>query len=354
MPPRLPFEPEAYSLPPALVGFMTAWFFYLGACVGSFMNVVIYRVPLGMSVVSPRSRCPRCGHAIRGFDNLPVLSWLILRGRCRDCSLPIPVRYPLVEFLVGLLFMLMAIEVIQPNGPWWLLNIASRDFLTVPWPKLIAAFAYYQLGLCTLICAAYIAWDGERAPLPLFVPAILAGLAFPAYWNEIRPLATSAPDWQTTIVQGLLQGALGALVGAVLGWTYDQIRNLRNARGEPRGRMLLPALTLGLMLGWQVAAIAVIVASVLAKYWLVLWRKRWPATCAAPVASLCLVAIGLVLAGRVVFEIWPRFVARDGWGWLVTGLLLLVLSSYAARRWGAQPEPLDASEDVTSHDFIYP
>lgn len=75
-----------------------------GLVVGSFLNVVIYRLPRGESLVSPRSHCPGCAQPIRDRDNVPVLSWLLLRGRCRDCSTPIPRRYPLVEALTGALY----------------------------------------------------------------------------------------------------------------------------------------------------------------------------------------------------------------------------------------------------------
>jgi leader peptidase (prepilin peptidase)/N-methyltransferase len=74
-----------------------------GALIGSFLNVVGHRLPLGESVVHPASRCPRCRTPIKPYDNIPVLSWLILRGRCRACALPIPVRYPLVELVTALL-----------------------------------------------------------------------------------------------------------------------------------------------------------------------------------------------------------------------------------------------------------
>ena len=76
----------------------------LGLAVGSFLNVVIYRVPMNESVVSPRSACPSCGAPIRERDNIPVVSWLVLRGRCRDCHAPISARYPLVELACGALF----------------------------------------------------------------------------------------------------------------------------------------------------------------------------------------------------------------------------------------------------------
>lgn len=80
----------------------------LGAVVGSFLNVVIHRLPRGESIVSPGSQCPQCGHAIRPWHNVPVLAWLWLRGRCRDCRTRIPVRYPLVEAVTAVLFALIA------------------------------------------------------------------------------------------------------------------------------------------------------------------------------------------------------------------------------------------------------
>ena len=82
--------------------------FLLGLVIGSFLNVVIYRVPLRRSLSHPGSHCPHCGHPIRLYDNIPVVSWVILRGRCRDCADPIGPRYPLVEALTGVLFALAA------------------------------------------------------------------------------------------------------------------------------------------------------------------------------------------------------------------------------------------------------
>lgn len=80
----------------------------LGLLIGSFLNVCIVRWPAMESVVSPRSRCPQCGTLIGWYDNIPVISWLLLRGRCRRCALPIPLRYPLVELAVGVLWVVAA------------------------------------------------------------------------------------------------------------------------------------------------------------------------------------------------------------------------------------------------------
>src|SRR6059058_4179367 len=82
-----------------------AEFFVFGLVFGSFLNVCIYRLPRGLSVVRPRSACPHCEHPVRFYDNLPVLGWMLLRGRCRDCKGPISPRYLAVELLTALLFL---------------------------------------------------------------------------------------------------------------------------------------------------------------------------------------------------------------------------------------------------------
>src|SRR4029079_17908057 len=89
--------------------FMYAWLFCVGACVGSFLNVVVYRLPRGKNLAHPGSLCPRCGHSIRLHDNIPILSWLLLRARCRDCQAPIPIHYWLVELTVATIFLAVAL-----------------------------------------------------------------------------------------------------------------------------------------------------------------------------------------------------------------------------------------------------
>ena len=92
------------TVPPGTVSLIAGIF---GLAIGSFLNVVIHRVPLGESIVLPPSHCPGCGHHIRSFDNIPLLSYLFLRGRCRYCEGPIGLRYPGIEFLTGVLFFLI-------------------------------------------------------------------------------------------------------------------------------------------------------------------------------------------------------------------------------------------------------
>ena len=89
-----------------------------GLLIGSFLNVVVYRVPAKRSIVSPPSACPHCGAPIRWADNIPVVSWIVLRGKCRDCGAPISVRYPLVELGTGVFFAGVAL--------WFLLTQLPR------------------------------------------------------------------------------------------------------------------------------------------------------------------------------------------------------------------------------------
>src|SRR5881397_832756 len=84
--------------------FYIVFLFAVGACVGSFLNVVIWRLPRGQSIVSPPSHCPKCDRKLNWFDNIPIVAWIALRGRCRFCGEPISPRYPIVEAITALLF----------------------------------------------------------------------------------------------------------------------------------------------------------------------------------------------------------------------------------------------------------
>jgi leader peptidase (prepilin peptidase) / N-methyltransferase len=147
-------DPDALD---ALRPLFIAWSALVGAVVGSFLNVVIARVPAGLSVVHPRSRCPRCLAPIAWYDNLPVLSWLLLRARCRRCALPISIRYPLVELLVAVLAGLAA----------W------RHGLEGPGP----AGALVELTFAGLLVAlAFIDLDTWLLPWALTLPLAALGL----------------------------------------------------------------------------------------------------------------------------------------------------------------------------------
>ena len=126
----------------------------LGLIIGSFLNVVAYRVPKKESLIRPGSHCPSCGHAVRWHDNVPVLGWLALRGRCRDCQAAIPVRYPVVEGLTGLLFLAAA--------------------LVIGWaPRLLLAWAFFAV----LVAVSLIDLDYFIIPDKIVLPSAAVGLA---------------------------------------------------------------------------------------------------------------------------------------------------------------------------------
>jgi leader peptidase (prepilin peptidase)/N-methyltransferase len=120
--------------------------FMLGAAVGSFLNVVVYRLPAGLSLIYPPSRCPKCETRLKPYDNVPVFGWLWLRGRCRSCRLPIAARYPVVEWATGCLFLAVFIAfglTWQTLGYWifvcWLLALALIDLDTMTLPNGLTA-----------------------------------------------------------------------------------------------------------------------------------------------------------------------------------------------------------------------
>lgn len=149
----------------------------LGLLIGSFLNVVVHRVPLGQSVVRPASSCPGCGGVIRRRDNVPVLSWLLLRGRCRDCRTAISIRYPLVEMLTGLLFAAIALLV----GSTWALP------------------AYLYLA-AVAVALAMIDLDVRRLPDVIVLPSYGVALALLA-------LASAGTDDWGALLRALIGGA---------------------------------------------------------------------------------------------------------------------------------------------------
>lgn len=153
----------------------------VGLVVGSFLNVVVWRVPRGESVVSPPSACPSCGHRIRARDNLPVLGWSLLRGRCRDCRAPISVRYPLVEAGTAAVLVLVVLRF----GVTW----------AVP------AFAY--LGAIA-VALALIDLDVHRLPDAIVLPSYGVGAA-------LLTLASANPGGEPAW-GALLRAAIGAAV----------------------------------------------------------------------------------------------------------------------------------------------
>lgn len=186
----------------------------LGLLIGSFLNVVIWRVPRGESVVSPPSACPGCGTAIRPRDNVPVLGWVLLRGRCRDCSEPISVRYPLVEAATGVLFAVMALRFdLDPVLPAYLYlaaigtALALIDIDVKRLPDAIVLPSYVVAGVLLGVGAATGSDSGD------LVRALFGGAAMYGFYFALAfayPAGMGFGDVK-------LAGILGAYT-AWLGW----------------------------------------------------------------------------------------------------------------------------------------
>ncbi len=176
-----------------------------GLIIGSFLNVVAYRVPRKESLIRPGSRCPRCGHAVRWYDNVPVLGWLVLRGRCRDCGAAIPFRYAVVEGLTGLLFLAAA--------------------LVMGWtPHLPLAWAFFAV----LVAVSLIDLDHLIIPDKIVLPSAIVGLAVsilltPSRWWQYLAAGLGAALFLFVVAliwpggMGLGDVKLALLLGFVLG-----------------------------------------------------------------------------------------------------------------------------------------
>jgi leader peptidase (prepilin peptidase)/N-methyltransferase len=198
-----------------------------GALIGSFLNVVAHRVPAGESLVSPGSHCPHCGAAVRPYDNIPVVSWLVLRGRCRDCGGPISVRYPLIELLTALVFA----AVVAVRG--------FDDDLVLELPFVAA-----------LIALAAIDFDHKLLPNKIVYPL--------AAWGVVATLLVDRDDLVENLIAGA--GAFAFLLAAVIayprGMGMGDVK-LGGAMGLYLGLSIVPAL-LAAFLSGSIVGIAII------------------------------------------------------------------------------------------------
>ena len=236
----------------------------LGLCFGSFLNVCIYRLPLGISVVTPRSACPKCKHGIALYDNMPVLSWLILRGRCRYCKAKISPRYLFIELLTGLLFLLC----------YWYFGF------TVSMVK-YCAFGFLLLGLI------FTDADTKLLPDKLTLPGLALAIAFSLFVpvndlvSQFLPGAVNLP-FSGEISErlfSLLDALLGAAVGASFIYGAGAIYlRWRGTEGMGFGDVKLMAMV-GAFLGIKLTVLTIFTASLAGSIFglgtvLIVWLKR--------------------------------------------------------------------------------
>ena len=258
-----------------------------GLLIGSFLNVVAYRVPAGRSIVSPPSACPNCNAPIRGFDNIPVLSWLVLRGRCRDCRTSISMRYPLVELATGIFFTIVAVVF------WPIPSAAAADQQTsqaqVASILTLVAFLYlaavsvvlalidldthrlpnsivlpsYIVGAVLLVATALLGADGGAlvrlgvGMVALFTLSLALGLVYPGGmgFGDIKlagvlGLYLGFLGWGQLIV-----GAFSAfLIGGVVALVLLALRRANRRSGIPFGPSMLAGAWVGILFGGAIAS----------------------------------------------------------------------------------------------------
>ena len=229
------------SLIPPTFAYIIAGAF--GAIIGSFLNVVIHRVPREQSIVFPHSRCPTCGNVIAFYDNIPILSYLVLRGKCRSCKAHISARYPAVELLTALLFV----------------AVTWHDGLT-------AALPFDLVFAAALMALVFI--DAEHMILPNAITypgiifSIVARVAIPVlsgtpHFDDLGSLSqgplANFPIWTASLVGALI----GALIGGgslwLMGWTWKKLRGVE-AMGLGDVKMMF---MVGAYLGWRLTILTI-------------------------------------------------------------------------------------------------
>jgi leader peptidase (prepilin peptidase)/N-methyltransferase len=214
-----------------------------GLLVGSFLNVCIVRLPRGRSIVNPPSHCPRCRERIKFYDNIPIISFLLLRGRCRRCGEPISWRYPLVELMNGLLYVWIVRE-------FWL---GGETFL-------LMAFC------SSLIVVTFIDFDYQLIPDVISLPGILIGISIaPFFMSTLKEplpfnlghLMPHAWPYLITFLNSVIGMLSGALPLLIIGWVWEKLRHIEAMGG---GDVKLMGMV-GAFLGWKGALLTIMLGA---------------------------------------------------------------------------------------------
>lgn len=252
-------------------GVLALWFMALGSMVGSFMNVVVWRMPRGVSVVSRGSACPYCCTPIRLSDNIPVFGWIKLGGRCRACRLPISPRYPIVEAIYGLAFLVLFLSIVATGGRTFPGEALGRlpgilpNIITVQWP-VVMAFAWFALLVTLLLGWGLMAFDASRIPVKTIVFAVGVGFCGTAFMESMPPVPwiPGQEGWLAELpwIKALGSGFVGLAVGFLVGEFIDQTAPASADPWAP-GYFRVTMLTVGLFLGWQGLALAALFAGLI-------------------------------------------------------------------------------------------
>ena len=297
-------EPRTEPLRPYTLNVIQFVGFLSGLIFGSFLNVCISRIPKGESIIHPRSRCPQCGASIRWYDNIPLLSWLSLRGRCRDCRQSISWQYPLVELAVGLWFMLVAIQIHSaPSSVIYLIELLSLVILgflliglvVIDWQTFTLPDAFTLTGIfigfiLTFIRATYLA--------PRQYDLLLHG------HNPLTSVGGAIDNGNVVLTgpEHLVLGRLFAitLAACILLFIRFAYKTLRHREGLGFGDIKLIAM-IAAFLGFWPAILALFLGVILCAFYAItlLARSRATATTRLPLGTfLCI--------GGIVSSLWGQ------------------------------------------------
>ncbi|SDT92145.1 type 4 prepilin peptidase 1 Aspartic peptidase. MEROPS family A24A [Verrucomicrobium sp. GAS474] len=258
-----------------------------GACIGSFLNVCIYRIPLGLSVVTPGSHCHACGRAIPGWWNIPVVSWLLLRGRAKCCGVRIDARYAVVEAAMGIAFPLL--------------------FLRFP-PLLAAVYALFVSGL---LVASLIDIDHFIIPDRLSIGGALVGLGLGALVPTLHGAELAGKPWA-----GFNHALGGAFLGGFLLWVVVVVGS-KALKKEAMGLGDVKLLAgIGAFLGWEAVLFVIVLSSFLGSFFggaMLLLRKQVWGSRIPYGPFLALAAVVWLFGGgtlwRLLFQWWRQGMA---------------------------------------------
>jgi leader peptidase (prepilin peptidase)/N-methyltransferase len=262
-----------------MTALMTLWFFTVGATIGSFLNVVVYRLPLGKSVIFKPSHCPYCQCKIKPRHNIPVLGWLSLNGRCSRCRLPISARYPTVEFICGTIFLLVFFVELISGG----INLPVREpnekvgvVRTVFDPQwdLISLSLYHLLLFCTLLTGSLIHWDRQKIPRRFWLTIGFFAVGLAGIWPHLKivPWTIDQSIWggnqrADAVIDSLFGALIGTVIGSFVALIVDAGRDTKLLFSKPVGLPIALGI-IGSFLGWQatvsIALLALVAAVLLA------------------------------------------------------------------------------------------
>ncbi len=189
--------PYAYPFTPEMMPLWHITVFIVGTCIGSFLNVCIWRIPRGESIANPPSHCPKCNHVLSWYENIPLVSWTVLGGKCRKCKLKIPFRYFAVELLTGVMFFLV-----------WFKVIINHE----PLPLVIIYFVITMLVICTIFIDAVFYIIPNEITFPAIVFGLIWSIIFPSIWN------TDSHLWAFLYsLRGFAVGFIGFAIFAIIG-----------------------------------------------------------------------------------------------------------------------------------------